>query len=171
MKPIFLLQAALSLSSRFFSIFSTAFFYQPTSRSSVFLVSELGPTGFLLLFYCFLFSPFPDTIGDRKDSALGENCLLLMTGFRYTSRFCITIVPTIQHREHVGESFKTVSTKFNIPCQPISYSAHAWIQSPAILKRILCESAIFDVIKYGAACSFTFEPVINRVIFNTCVDI
>lgn len=80
-------------------------------------------------------------------------------------------MPTIEHRQHVGESFKTVSTKFNVPCQPILNSAHAWIQSPAILKRILCESAIFHVIKYEAACSFTFEPVINRVIFSACVDI
>lgn len=168
-----------------------SYYKQPSLPVVSFLFNFLGRVFFFLSTYVafirlsrfrpwshWIFAPvlslfiFPISGHDRGSGcALGENCLLLMTGFRYTSRFCITIVPTIERREHVGESFKTVSTKFNILCQPIFNTAHAWMQSPAIPKRILCESAIFDVIKYGAACSFTFEPVINRVIFSTCVDI
>lgn len=112
-KPIFLLQTTLSL-SRFFSIFfATFFFYHPAPPSSVFLISVLGPTGFLLVSRPLLF--FPISSHDERSSStrVGENCLQLMTSF-----LCISFL------QHECVQMTQVLSKSNFPFQFVITSAY-----------------------------------------------
>lgn len=89
------------------------FFYHPAPPSSVFLISVLGPTGFLLVSRPLLFLPISSHDERSSSTRVGENCLQLMTSF-----------PCISFLQHECVQMTQVLSKSNFPFQFVITSAY-----------------------------------------------